>query len=337
MKKRINIGIQLLRMILCFWVVCYHCLRVRNKIICNIIFRKVFHVPTFMFISFYYLFDNLYKRNINKIKNRFIRLLIPYLIWPILIWIINNLLIVSIKFNRFNRFLSLYDLYIQFLIGRSFHAVFWFLFNLIFLTNFYIIISFIFKKNFLFILLLFGIFSYILQYSNYNYNIFKLYDERIFCSLGYICEIIPITISGLLFASLKINKKIETHRKKTIITSILILYCLFKYNIFSDLKGFTYRGILLNFGSIFLFVCFSLISFDKIKNKSIIIIVDYITSYTNGIYCLHIIISDYLAFIFSFIKKKTLNGCIIIYLFSFFISFIGKNIFKKGVLKYLFI
>ena len=336
MKEQINYGIQLLRMILCFWVVCFHCLKVENKILRNIIFVKLYHVPTFVFISFYFLLNNLYTRDIRKIKHRFIRLLIPYFAWPLIIWIINNILYLLSNYNRFNRYLSLYELYIQLLIGRSFHPVFWFQFNLIILTILYFIIAFIFKKNFLFIFIMIGMLSYILQYSNYNYNLFKNYKRNIILSIGYICEILPLTVSGILFASFKVIEKLEIHRKKSILISIIVLYCLFKYNIFYDLKGFGYNGIIINFGSIFLFISFSLISIDRIKNKNIILIVNYVTSYTLGIYSLHQIVRDYLKLKFSYVKKKTIYGCLLIYLFSYFISFFGNKIFKKGKYKYLF-
>ena len=62
-----------------------------------------------------------------------------------------------------------------------------------------------------------------------------------------------------------------------------------------------------------------------------------ITSYTQGIYCLHELIRDYLKIKISIVQNKTINGCFIIYLTAYFISFIGEVIFKKTKLKYLFI
>ena len=59
-----NLGIELLRMVLSFWVVLFHCLRLNNRYLRNIIKKKVFHVPTFILISFYFLYKNLSERNI---------------------------------------------------------------------------------------------------------------------------------------------------------------------------------------------------------------------------------------------------------------------------------
>ena len=52
-QKQYNLGIQLLRAILCFWVVSFHCMSRKNKFV-RIILKKHFHVPIFFIISFYY-------------------------------------------------------------------------------------------------------------------------------------------------------------------------------------------------------------------------------------------------------------------------------------------
>ena len=241
-KKKI-LGIELLRAILCFWVVCFHCLKLKNRVLKKIIFKKTFHVPTFIIISFFMLFKNLNERNIIKIKRRFELLLIPYIVWPSIIWFISNLLFKIFKFNRFNRYLDLYDLIIQVIVGRNFLSVFWFYFNLIFLTVLFFIISIIYKNNFLFILQILGIFAYLIQYSEYNYYFFYHYKNTIKLSVGYFSEIIPIAVTGLTLSNIKIIDKLKNHIKKSIFFSIIIIYILFRFEIFKSIKGFTYRGI----------------------------------------------------------------------------------------------
>ena len=98
-KQNINYGIELLRMILCFWIVIIHCCIINSYFFKKIILAG-FHVPTFIIISFYFYYRNLSTRNIIKIKLRFERLLIPYIIWPIILLIMNNLLLL-IKFLIF--------------------------------------------------------------------------------------------------------------------------------------------------------------------------------------------------------------------------------------------
>ena len=173
--KNINLGIQILRMLMSFWVVLNHCYKTKNKILINIIFKHKFHIPCFIITSFYFLKANLSNRNIEKIYYRLERLLIPYIIYPIIYWIFNNLLYKLFNFNK----LSFVQLLTQLLIGRPFFGVIWFQFNLILLTITFYIISFIFKTNYLFILQIFGIFTYIIQYSNLNYVFFNQYNDKI--------------------------------------------------------------------------------------------------------------------------------------------------------------
>ena len=49
-SNKINLDVELLRKILCFWVIVFHFGGKNNKIK---ILKTFFHVPTFMIISFY--------------------------------------------------------------------------------------------------------------------------------------------------------------------------------------------------------------------------------------------------------------------------------------------
>ena len=77
-RNKVNIGIEILRVILCFWVLTFHLYKNKNRKYCKIL-NTYYHVPTFMIISFY-LTNKLFSiPNIIKIKQRIIRLLFPYL------------------------------------------------------------------------------------------------------------------------------------------------------------------------------------------------------------------------------------------------------------------
>ena len=51
-----------------------------------------------------------------------------------------------------------------------------------------------------------GILSYILQYSELNYNFFKEYKGTISRTLGYFSETAPIAVTSLSFSSINIIK-----------------------------------------------------------------------------------------------------------------------------------
>ena len=107
--KKINLGLQLLRMILSFWIVIIHSYFFKGKARLKKHFdEKMFHVPTFMLISFYFFYNYLQKRDNFKISQRFKRLLIPYIIWPFIYLVINNTVrkLFAIKNENINLYLK---------------------------------------------------------------------------------------------------------------------------------------------------------------------------------------------------------------------------------------
>jgi fucose 4-O-acetylase-like acetyltransferase len=90
-----NLGIEILRMILCFWVITFHFAGNSNKVKYKIL-QTFYHVPTFMLISFYFSYKAFISNDIIKYKMRLERLLIPYIIWPIIF------LSISISFDSIN-------------------------------------------------------------------------------------------------------------------------------------------------------------------------------------------------------------------------------------------
>ena len=129
--KRI-IGIEILRMFLCFRIVLLHYYSGKNKFI-NKIMSNFFQVPCFFFISFYFLYPIISKKKLIKMQFRLERLFIPYIAFAIIIWIFNNIIFFLIKYNRFNRYVTLKELKLQLIIGRGIQGVgqLWFHFNLL--------------------------------------------------------------------------------------------------------------------------------------------------------------------------------------------------------------
>lgn len=331
-----NINLEILRMILCFWVVTCHTCTFKNTKI-NRIISSHFHVPSFMIISFFYFYKNLDMRNIPKIKKRFERLLLPYFIWPISLYILNNILLILHCESFFNKKLSIYDLILSFIFGRHINLIFWFQFDLIFVSLIFSIISFIFKNNFLIILNLLLILSYFLQYSRINYDYFDKYKDLNHRNIGSIVEMIPFNVTGILLSYFNIIKKTQNKKLYSISICIIILIFLLKFKIFKNIPGFRYPGLNLNIGGISLFILFSLIPFEEILIPHIFNFILLITSYTGGIYYLHCIFFHYFKKKFFFIRKKTFKGTFIIYLLNYIFCLIGYKIFHKTKYKNLFI
>ena len=81
------------------------------------------------------------------------------------------------------------------------------------------------------------------------------------------------------------------------------------------------------------FVLFSLFYFD---NQNLIVLLKIITKFTGGIYYIHKICFIILRQKIDFIKKKTFQGSIVIYLISYIICFYGNKYSYNTKLKFLF-
>jgi hypothetical protein len=84
--KKLNVGIQILRMLFSFHILIFHCINRKlysSKIILFIVERVDIDLGIFFIMSFYYSYHSFTSMNIVKIKQRFYRLLIPYIIWPL--------------------------------------------------------------------------------------------------------------------------------------------------------------------------------------------------------------------------------------------------------------
>ena len=216
-SKRI-IGIEILRMFLCFRIILLHYYSGNNRYILKMKSNR-FQVSTFFFISFYFLYPIISQINFVKLKLRLERLLIPYIIYPIIVWIINNLMFLITKFNRFNRLLTINELKLNLIIGRGIFGigVLWFHFNLLIFTLLFFISSFYMKGYFLMIFQILSSVSYIIQYSRNNYNFFQQFNYNISLSVGSLIETFPIAIFAFSLASINIFKIFLKNRLKYLI------------------------------------------------------------------------------------------------------------------------
>ena len=332
-----NLGLELLRMIFSYFIVVVHCCYIKNRFLYKLLINKPFHISFFLLTSFYFSYNTFISKNILKIKLRFVRILVPYIIWPIIFYIINNTFYIFFRFSIYKRKLLFKQLIIQIILGRNYHGVFWFQFNLIFISLLFAILSFIFlKKNFLIILQIIGIFAYYLQYYSLNYKFFFSYNDNLRYSVGSIAEMLPIAVTGVVLSSINLIEKLRVVRKQSLLFIIIIFILIFDTDVIISPKGFFYPGILINIGAILFFSFFGLILINESLNKKLILIISYITSFTGGVYYLHTVIRNILIPNISLVKYKTYLGALIIYITCFLICLIGNKILGKTKLKYLF-
>ena len=328
-KKNINLGIELLRMILSFLIVLVHNYSLKAKtILANISLKFLpYYVPSFFLIGLYFSYNIFSLRNIEKIKQRFIRILIPYMGWPIIFWLENNY-----KYG-IKRDIKFKPLYQQLLIGCCSYGVFWFLFNLLFISILFVITILLFNKRFLFVLSIITIICYLFEYSKYEKIFFNRYN---FYPVGHSIEPIPRSIlysfTGFVFGSVNLINKYYNFRIKILFIFGITLFIILFYDILHKVN-LLYRGIVIDLGIISAFSFFSMIPFDKINNRFIFFILKIITSNTGGVYFLH---PQVLGTILKEKKYKTFKGSIILYLTCYLICLVGATIFRRTRIKFLF-
>ena len=92
--KKLLLGIEILRMTFAFFILFFHC---KNNNIYSMNFTSYLNeiveigLTQFFIISFYFSYNSFISKNIYKIKERFKRLLVPYVIWPIIVFLLQVL------------------------------------------------------------------------------------------------------------------------------------------------------------------------------------------------------------------------------------------------------
>ena len=331
-NKNINLGIEILRVYLSFSVIVLHFLK--NEYKKNIFMKLIFHcqpfyVPSFFLIAFYFSFNIFISKNIVKIKERFIKILIPYILWPFLFWIWN--IFANRKIIKFNYKLFKH-IFLQILIGYDFYAYFWFLFDLIIITFVFIIIIFIFNKNALIILKILAIFFYIIN---------EKYEERM-CkykqndSIKLLLRSFIYCLTGFFLHSISILERLQ-NKKYLIYTLLFPVICFIGVHKILIKISIRFKIIIIDIVIVCLFIVFSLISFSTIKKDIIKKIIKQLTCFTGGIYYNHYFVKNIFSNYFKIFTIGNFKSCLINYIVCYNICFIGTTIFRNSKLKYLFL
>jgi len=316
-----------------FFILLSHCFNIRltnNKTIIIICKESQIYVTTFYLISYFFSYKTLKLKNINGIKLKLKRFLIPYIIWPIFIFLFNNILYnYGIYIDHYN----IKDLFIQLITGKRIHYVFWFQCNLIFTFILFSIISLKNQNDCLFTMQIFGIAGYFYHSINFHLKLFEDYIFEIKTLIQDFGKVLFYSSIGLTLASLIDINNLKKKRRKKILFSLIGIY-LIKDISFIKKNLIDLILIIREIAAISSFILFSMI--PDLNNKKIYSIIYQITNYSGGVYYLHTMIWKILQRKMNIFKKRTLNSCFLNYIICYLICFVGEKIFAKSNLKYLF-
>ena len=196
-----NFGIELLKTIIFFFILVYHCYDQNlneNKILKIILDAIPLYYPTLFLIYYYFSYSHFSTKNISQINKRFLRLIVPYIAWPSIFYIINYL-----STDRRTEKYSLKDLFIQIIIGRGIACVFWYQFNLIIINIIFCLIIFSSKKYHLYIFLAMLLILFNLEYFGLVEKLFIHYSDNVKRSVGRIARMMIFAIIGFALSSKK--------------------------------------------------------------------------------------------------------------------------------------
>ena len=117
---------------------------------------------------------------------------------------------------------------LQILVGRKINDVFWFQFNLIFISVIILIVTFIFPEKLTYhFLILLAVFAYIFDLKEYNSKIFSQYNINISHSIGRLSICYIFSINGYLLGSFNLLRKLNHSQKlKVLLLSPFIFHIL---------------------------------------------------------------------------------------------------------------
>ena len=147
---------------------------------------------------------------------------------------------------------------------------------------------------------------------------------------------IIFAITGFFLSSIKLLNHLKYHKIKSIFLSIASFVIIIFLKIYFSNYYFL-EGIFLILGSIPLLIVFALLPIDHITNMTAIFLIKQSTSYTAGVYYLHVKVLRYFEDSIDIFKDGELRGCALNYLICYSICFVGMKLFGKTKLKYLFI
>lgn len=334
-NTKINYGIQILRIIMSFIVLYHHCFNINktnHKILKFLFYSCPFCVPTFFIISYYFSYYIIISKNINKIKSRLERLVMPYFFYPILFYVINWFLNIF-DITKKDKF---FDLLIQIICGKGIYIVFWFQCNLIFT---YILFSIIFFscRNLIFIFII-GLLGYLYYNLHFAYKFFSNFRYELKSTFSDFSKTLFYGAFGIFFDYFEIIKRIRFfYFKHLLIIIVFILFLVINFYSFLDIYFFYLRLFIHVIVAISLFTIFFSIPLEKINNKTMKNIIILFSRHSGGIYYLHLEIKKILSNKIIIIKEETLLSCSLIYIICFLLSVLGYNLTKNIKLKYLFI
>ena len=339
--KDFNYSIAFLKAFFSFCVVCAHYWICVNPSFypSSMMLRMIgAAAPVFFITSFFLTSASLFEKDIGKLRRRLWRLYYPQFVWAIIyfaVYMVIGMILNKIRIpNDFLIQFTKKDLLWQMITGsdRYLCPQFWYQFDLIVFTLIFWLLFRFTGKHASRILVITAILCFVLQYTEWNYDLFCRFEYELWFPLGRLAEVFPFCVSGYLLYDQKIRRIIRENKISSLVISALLLvtaaFCPFIPKI---QHGFEYGGVGLWIYSVTVFVIFDLLPFERIPElfKRLI---GFLSKYSFGVFCIHLGVGKVWECILcpnTGLIRGTFIECIVIYLISLILSWLISLIPSK--------
>ncbi|MBQ8969834.1 MAG: acyltransferase [Lachnospiraceae bacterium] len=317
-RKKHIFGWDILRILLCFEVVCIHFWKPGTSRGGYWFFYNLqsFSVTTFFFLSFYLNKDFFLSIDRQKMKSRMERLLVPYIVWAVVYYLVYWT--ADLVFDFPDKEYPVSQLFLQLLTGHRLNQAMWFLLDMIIITLVFGLIFLLTKKDIaVFLVALTGILAVFLQYSGITVRAFEDLIYEVKFPLGRLFEMLPYASAGFLLSYEEVFEKRSRIRMVPLLYMACI-YLLFRFRLFKNIDGFGWPGIEGIAGAFLLVGLFRLIPDDLVPERGKAA-AKKLGRITLGVYCIHNMIGNILEELVGPRIGYDMNsfaGCILIFVLS---------------------
>ena len=288
-----NYGLMILKLWMSLEVVLVHTwgyMGIANPVIESFFYSfMAIAVPVFVFISFFLTSDSIYNGNKSYLVKRMKRLLVPYVLW-FLIYLV--FYIIMTVLNNWD-ILSIRSCVLQFFTGNvlTYNSPMWYILDVAIIYILLGIVGLCAKKHKDTVYCVLFLLGMIFFYSGVNYSVFSKTIFEVKYSYGRIFELLPVAVAGLFIGKYRLLDRLKSHWLITSISCFLIVYIWKRTGFVSIKQNFGYGGFCLCCISILLVTGFYVLPLDRLPDV-LLKILRRITSYSMGIFSIHIMISN---------------------------------------------
>lgn len=292
MMKKYNLGLELIRLLMCYAVIATHfwstgtpplVLKIAGPMFC-------YAVPVFMLMTFYLSSEKFIANDGQWIARRFKRLIVPFVGWTLITFTVFKALTpLSDAFACTFR-----DLWLQQLLGttKALGSQYWFQAVLIILTAFFaLLFRFVKGKFVVWTLVLTALAAVAAEYTGLNYWLFKdgIYEVRhplgrVIPMMSYACVGILLGMKKDVFSGLSVGV-----RWTIVAVGFGVVALLVNCPVFVSPPGFFYKGLNMLAVAVALTAAFGFIPTERVPERAGRVLLA-LSRYSMGIYLVHMFI-----------------------------------------------